>query len=89
MSHQGQIVWQEKQTPQEWHGYRRLGAAVIESAVRDLEKPIRAGGKSARAGESARAFLMISNPNLTFWCQVANFDVHAILRTYGNGRKMA
>jgi len=42
--------------PQE-RGYRRLGAAVIVSAVRDLEKPTRAGGESVRAGESARAFL--------------------------------
>src|SRR6266851_2378700 len=42
-------------TPQEWRGYRRLGAVVIVSAVRDLEKPTRAGGESVRAGESARA----------------------------------
>jgi hypothetical protein len=40
MSHQQQIGWREK--PQEWRGYRRLGAAVIASAVRDLEKPMRA-----------------------------------------------
>jgi hypothetical protein len=32
---------------------------------------------------------MISNPNLKLWRQVANFDVNAILRTYGNGGKMA
>ena len=62
---------------------------MIATAVWDVEKPMRAGGKSVRAGASARAFLMISNPNLTFWCQVANFDVNAILRTYGNGGKMA
>jgi hypothetical protein len=89
MSYQRQIGWREKQTPQEWRGYRRLGTAVIASAVRDLEKPMRAGGKSVQAGESARAFLMISNPNLKFCCQVANFDVNAILRTSGNGGKMA
>ena len=89
MSYQRQIGWREKQTPQEWRGYRRLGAAVIASAVRDLEKPTRAGRKSVRAGASARAFLMISNPNLKFWCQVANFDVNAILRSYSSGGKMA
>ena len=89
MSHQRQMGWREKQTPQEWRGYRRLGAAVIASAVQDLEKPMRAGAKSVRAGESARAFLMISNPNLKFWCEVANFDVNAILRTYDNRGKMA
>jgi hypothetical protein len=61
---------------------------VIASAVRDLEKPMRAGGKSAR-GRVCTRILMISNPNLKFWCQVANFDVNAILRTYGNGGKMA
>jgi len=33
-----------------WQGYRRLGAAVIVSAVRDLEKPTRAGGGSWRTG---------------------------------------
>ncbi len=89
MSHQRQIGWREKQTPQEWRGYERLGAAVIASAVRDLEKPMRAGGESVRAGEAARAFLMISNSNLEFWCQVWNFDVNAILRTSPNGGKMA
>ena len=38
-----------RETPQE-RGYRRLGAAVIVSAVRDLEKPTRAGGESVRGG---------------------------------------
>src|SRR5216683_1091849 len=69
-------------TPQEWRGYRRLGAAVIVSAVKDLEKPTRAGGESVRAAESARAFLTVSNSHLKFWCRVADFDMHAILRTY-------
>jgi hypothetical protein len=72
--------------PQE-RGYRRLGAAVIVSAVRDLEKPARAGGESVRAGESARAFLTVSNSNLRFWCRVADVDMNAILRTYCQGGK--
>ncbi len=76
-------------TPPEWGGYRRLGAAVIVSAVRDLEKPTRAGGESVRAGESARAFLTVSNANLKFWCRVADVDMNAILRTYGQGGKVA
>src|SRR6266568_4999044 len=76
-------------TPPERGGYRRLGAAVIVSAVRDLEKPTRAGGESVRAGESARAFLTVSNSNLKFWCRVADVDVNAILRTYGHGGKVA
>ena len=67
--------------PQE-RGYRRLGAAVIVSAVRDLEKPTQAGGKSVRAGESAREFLTVSNANLKFWCRVADVNMNAILRTY-------
>src|SRR5437773_12328663 len=61
----------QRETPQE-RGYRRLGAAVIVSAVRDLEKPTRAGGESVRAGESARAFLTVSNAHLKFWCCVAD-----------------
>src|SRR5712692_7029504 len=77
-----------RETPQE-RGYRRLGAAVIVSAVRDLEKPTRAGGASVRAGESARAFLTVSNSNLKFWCRVADVDVHATLRTYCQGGKVA
>ena len=75
-------------TSPEWHGYRRLGAAVIVSAVRDLEKPTRAGGASVRVEESARAFLTVSNAYLTFWCRVADIDMHAILRTYGQGGKI-
>jgi len=55
---------------------------VILSAVRDLEKPTRAGGESVRAGESARAFLTVSNSHLKFWCRVADVDMNAILRTY-------
>jgi hypothetical protein len=78
----------ERDTPQE-RGYRRLGAAVIVSAVRDLEKPTRAGGESVRAGESARAFLTVSNSNLRFWCRVADVDMNAILRTYCQGGKVA
>ena len=76
-------------TPPEWRSYRRLGAAVIVSAVRDLEKPTRAGGESVRAGESARAFLTVSNSNLKFWCRVADVDMNAILRTYCQGEKVA
>jgi hypothetical protein len=68
--------------------YRRLGAAVIVSAVRDLEKPTR-GRESVRAGESARAFLTVSNSNLKFWCRVADVDMNAILRTYCQGGKVA
>ena len=70
-----------RETPQE-RGYRRLGAAVIVSAVRDLEKPTRAGGESVRAGASAREFLTVSNSNLKFWCRVAEVNMNAILRTY-------
>ena len=60
---------------------------MIVSAVRDLEKPTRAGGDSVRAGESARAFLTVSNSNLKFWCQVADVDMNTILRTYCQGGK--
>jgi len=89
MSHERQMEWRQTRTPQEWRGYQRLGAAVIASAVRDLEKPTRVGGESVRAGESARAFLTVSNPNLKFWCRVADFDVNTILRKYGKGGKAA
>ena len=77
-----------RETPQ-GRGYRRLGAAVIVSAVRDLENPPRAGGESVRAGESARAFLTVSNSNLKFWCGVADVDMNTILRTYCQGRTVA
>ena len=53
------------------------------SAVRDLEKPTRAGG------ESAREFLTVSNSNLKFWCRVAVVDMNAILRRYFQGGKVA
>jgi hypothetical protein len=35
---------------------------VIASAIRDLEKPTRAGGKSYEWERLARAFLVVSNP---------------------------
>src|ERR1700675_2376820 len=72
------------ETPEE-HGYRRLGAAVSVSACRAVEKPARAGGESVQAGESARAFLTVSNSNLQFWCRVADVDMNTILRTYCQG----
>jgi hypothetical protein len=56
---------------------------VIVSAVRDLEKPTRAGG------ESARAFLTVSNSNLKFWCGVADVDMNTVLRAYCQGRTVA
>ena len=62
---------------------------MIVSAVRDLEKPTRAGKESAWARESARAFLTVSNSNLKFWCRVADVDMNAILRTYCLGGKVA
>ena len=62
---------------------------MIVSAVRDLEQPTRAGGASGRAGESARAFLTVSNSHLKFWCRVADVDMNAILRTYCQGGKVA
>ena len=62
---------------------------MIVSAVRDLEKPTRAGGESVRAGASARAFLTVSNSRLKFWCRVADVDMHVILRTYCQGEKVA
>jgi hypothetical protein len=62
---------------------------VIVSAVRDLEKPTRAGGESMRAGASARAFLTISNAHLKFWRHVADVDMNAILRTYCQRGKVA
>src|SRR5438876_12450162 len=77
-----------RETPQE-RGDRGLGAAVIVSAVRDLEKPTRAGGESVRAGRSARAFLTVSNAHLKFWCGVADVDMNAILRTYHQGGNVA
>ena len=69
-----------QEAPQE-RGYRRLGAAVILSAVRDLEKPTRAGRESGPAGVSAREFLSVANSNLRFWCRVADVDMNVILRT--------
>ena len=62
---------------------------MIVSAVRDLEKATRAGGESVRAGESARAFLTVSNSNLEFWCRLADVDMNAILRTYSPGGNVA
>ena len=48
------------------------------------------GGRRVRAaGESARAFLTVSNSNLKFWCRVADVDMNAILRTYCQGGKVA
>jgi hypothetical protein len=82
MSHQRQMEWRQKRPPEEWRGYQRLGVAVISSAVQDLKKLTRAGKESGRAGESARAFLTVSNPNRKFWCGVADFDMNAILRKY-------
>ena len=82
MSHPRQMVWRQQRPPEEWRSYKRLGVAVIASAVRDLEKPTRAGKEFVRARDSARAFLTVSNPNLKFWCGVADFDMHAILRKY-------
>ena len=58
---------------------------MIVSAVRDLEKPTRAGGETVRAGESARAFLTVSNSNLKFWCRVADVDMNAILQKCSTG----
>ena len=69
-----------REAPQE-RGYRRPGAAVILSAVRDLERPTRAGAEWGRAGESAREFLTVPNLSLKFWCRVADLDMNAILRT--------
>jgi hypothetical protein len=69
-------------TPPEWRGYRRLGAAVIVSAVRDLEKPTRPGG------EPARAFLTVSNSHLKFWWRVADVDMSTILRMCCQGGKV-
>ena len=82
MSHQRQMESSRKRTPEEWRGYKRLGMAVIASAVQDLKKPTRAGKESGWARESARAFLTVSNPNLKFWCSVADFDMNTILRKY-------
>ena len=69
-----------REAPQE-RGYRRLGAAVIVSAVRDLETPTRVGGEAVQVRESAREFLTVSNSTLKFWCRVADVDMNAILRT--------
>jgi hypothetical protein len=82
MSHQRQMEWRQKRPPEEWRAYQRLGVAVISSAVQDLKKLTRPGKESGRAGESARAFLTVSNANLKFWCGVADFDMNAILRKY-------
>jgi hypothetical protein len=46
------------------------------------------GGASVRAGESARAFLTVSNSNLKLWCRVADVDVNTIVRTYCQGGKV-
>ena len=62
---------------------------MIASAVKDLKKPTRVGGKSLRARESARAFLAGSSPSLKFWCRVADFDTNAILRKYCKGGQAA
>lgn len=82
MGHQRQMESSRKRTPEAWRGYQRLGLAVIASAVQDLKKPTRAGTGSVWAQESARAFLTVSNPNLKFWCGVADFDMNVILRKY-------
>jgi hypothetical protein len=74
----------DREAPQE-RGYRRLGAAVILSAVRDLEKPTRAGREPISVEESAREFLTVSNSNLRFWCRVADVDMNAILRAMSTG----
>jgi hypothetical protein len=37
------------------------------------------------AGESARAFVAVSNSNLKFRCRVADVDMNATLRTYCQG----
>ena len=74
-------------TPPEWLSTSGGGSDCV--AVRDLEKPTRAGGASVRAGESARAFLTVSNSNLKFWCRVADVDMNVILRTYCQGGKVA
>lgn len=42
-----------------------------------------------RTAPDARAFLTVSNSHLKFWCRVADVDMHAILRTYGQGGKVA
>ena len=48
------------------------------------------GGRSVRAaGESARAFLTVSTAHLTFCCSGADLDLRAILRTYGQGGRVA
>ena len=62
---------------------------MIVSAVRDLEKPTRAGRESVRAGVSARAFLTVPNSHLKFWCRVADVDMNAIVRTYGQRGNVA
>jgi hypothetical protein len=74
------MEWRQEGPPEEWRSYQRLGVAVLALAVQDLKKPRRAGRESGWAGASARAFLTVSNPNLKFWCGVADFDMNAILR---------
>jgi hypothetical protein len=74
------MEWRPTRPPETWRGYQRLGVAVIVSAVKDLQKPTRAGGEAVRARASARAFLTISNSHLKFWCGVADVDMTAILR---------
>jgi hypothetical protein len=57
--------------------------AMVKTAnVVLVGKETRAGKESGWARESARAFLTVSNPNLKFWCGVADFDMNAILRKY-------
>ena len=79
------MEWRQKRPTEEWRGYQRLGVAVIASAVQDLKKPTRVGKSTVSARESARAFLTGPNPNLKFWCGVADFDMNAILQKYWPG----
>ena len=53
-----------------------------------VRRGVRAVGERS-PGESARAFLTVSNSHLKFWCRVADVDMNAILRTYCQRGKVA
>jgi hypothetical protein len=61
-AHMGYLSGERSKRRRSRRGYRRLEAAVIASAIRDLEKPTRAGGESYERGRLARAFMVVSNP---------------------------
>jgi hypothetical protein len=65
------------------------GAAVIVCRLSGTWRS-RHGRRRVRVGGRVRAGVLDGlGPNLKFWCRVADVDMHAILRTYCQGGKVA